>query len=166
MLDNDKAWLLLVWICASVAVIVVSLMDFWGSRGKTHPLLDRVVMLFALSGLALVFVFATWQNGQYYAPLPQWNGFDFTSVILGSAVATVALTWILRQRSDLKILVGLSIIVVAFLAILPILQLSFDWNAQFTFDELLAPSNGRFAGFNYISKYETLLGLPRAASAG
>lgn len=142
-------------------MIIVTFADFCAKRGILHPLVKRVVSGFALGGFGLIFLFAVWQNGPY-AGTPQWNGFSFSSVMLGIIVASVTLAGLLRHHGNPKILLTLSITAVAGLALLPLLQMMPGWNNEFTLEEILAPSAGRFPGFDYIAQYETLLGLPLA----
>jgi hypothetical protein len=162
--DTNKAWLLTVWACGVIAVLTTVLLDRLSRRGRLSTVWQHSVSVMALVGVGVLGVFTAWRNGEY-ANTAQWNGFSFSSLGLGGLAAIVALALLMKRMGTGRQLLTISVVVVACLASFPLLQLQVDWNGEFTLEELLAPASGRLPGFDYVSQYESLLGLPLAAIA-
>jgi hypothetical protein len=163
--SNNKVWLFSVWICLALSVLIGLTID--RLRANRLPQWMRTATtLLAVVGLGLTFVFATWQNPPY-PPLPQlWTGFGYQAAIIGALMAVVAIAVVRYSSGSNRALLLASVTVVAFLAIPSLLQTpaTFEsgYDNTFTFDEILAPANGRVPGFDYVNQYGSLLGYPLA----
>ena len=167
LLENrDRQWVVAVGLCALIAVALGLTADRLWRLARRPALTQRVVAGLALGGFATFFVLAIWQDAPY-APLPDtWVGFSAQAVLIGFLVAMLALTLVSAGRFDRRALFTLATVAVAALAILPLIEtpqtFATGYDNPFTLDEILAPSSGRMAGFDFVSQYESLLGYPLA----
>jgi hypothetical protein len=164
--DRDTQWIIAVGLCAVIAIMLGLAADRLWRRARRPALATRVVAGLALGGFAMFFGLATWQD-KPFAPLPDtWLGFSAEVALIGFLVAMLALTLVFSVRFDRRALFTLAVVVVAGLGILPLIEtphtFSTGYDNPFTLDEILAPSLGRMAGFDYVSQYQTLLGYPLA----
>ena len=161
--DTDKIWVLLLWLCGGFGVLITLWLDRRARVGAIRPAGRRALSIASLAGFGLTIVFATWK-AEPFANF--WIGYSLDVLLMGAAIATLIVAFVLRVRLNDRLLLTMALVVVFGMGVLPLLQTSITYiNASdnaFTFDELLAPSNGRLAGFNYITQYQTLLGLPLA----
>jgi hypothetical protein len=164
--ERDRQWTMAVSLCTVIAIALGLAVDrFWRRARRATPIMQVVVVL-ALGGFAMFFILAIWQDVPY-APLPDnWVGFSAQVALIGFLVAMLALTLVFSVRFDPRALFTLSAVVVTGLAVLPLLKtphtFTGGYDNPYTLDEILAPSSGRMAGFDYVSQYETLLGYPLA----
>jgi hypothetical protein len=167
--DTDKAWILLVWLCGAVAVVLCMVLDRRAGEHPFGPGARRLGACVVGVGIALTLILSVWKNREVQLP-GRFDGLGFPAMALGLVLAVVVCALIVRGKLNPRVMLVISLVVMSLLAIAPLFQTANSFvaggNNSFTFDELLAPANGRLSGFDFIAQYETLLGLPLAALAG
>jgi hypothetical protein len=162
--DTDKAWVLLVWLCAAASVAIVLLLDRRARRGAISRVAARALSLASVVAFVLALFLAVWTN----PPTTTWAGFGILPVLVGSVIAAALLIFVLSRRLPTRLLTWVSVVGTVVVSIAALVQTpsTFAWNNgydnQFTVDEILAASTGRMPGFDYIDQYESLLGFPLA----
>lgn len=162
---RDRAWLVLLWLCAAAAGLVA----FVVARRAPHwpPWIRWCIRVSSAGGLVLVAVFMVWKDPTVLGA--EFTGFGAPAAILGVIGAVLLIALIARLPLRFS---GLSAITIGIAVVLGVpatintpQTLSLDTDLQFTLQDLLAQASGQLSGFNYAGQYSNLLGLPLAILA-
>ncbi|MBE7191637.1 MAG: hypothetical protein INR66_04050 [Gordonia polyisoprenivorans] len=159
--DTDKVWVVALWLLVASIVLGALIQPRGGSA-----LLSRTVVLATSSvGTGLVVVLGAWRDPSLHPEA--WEGFGPVWWLAGALIAVAAVFVQSRMGwSSSRVLLGVSGAAAALLCVVPLLQtthgFSVGYDNSFTLNEILAPSAGRLAGFDFAQQYTVLLGLPLA----
>jgi hypothetical protein len=169
--DTDKVWMVLIYLATAASVVALLVIRRRGSVWSSRvPRIGLLVLDGAAAAFALVLA-ARKDTGSVDVVVHStdfWIGFGPLAIAAGLLAAIAAVAISIAGRHATLLLVVSSVLTTAVLMPLVIQfpdTYPAGYNNAFTFEELLAPANGRFPGFDYINQYETLLGWPIALAA-
>lgn len=166
--DPDKVWVLVAWVGAAAAIATVMLLDRRRSLGQSPYTRFVVAVMAALAVLVIVRLLGIDDRSTVIAQGAPYffTGFSVVRLAIGAVLAVLAIALSLTPFARGRVLVVVAVIAVAVVGVWPLIQSpDTGTNNMFTFDELVAQASGRLPGFDYVSQYTMLLGLPIALVA-
>jgi len=155
--DNDKVWIFVVWLTTAASALLAILIERARGLGRFRRPVRWVIAVLSTAGLALAVISASWQD-PVFGNL--WVGFTFTSLGLGVVMSLGLLGMLFRGLGSGRALTALSYVAVSGLALLPLVQIPDTYDNAFTLDEIISQATGRLPGFDYVTQYQSVLGLP------